>query len=262
MAEEMEKETKKVSPAKKSTSTSTTKKTSTTTKTTSKPAASTTKKASTSAKSVPAPKVVASKQVKKLNFDTESLPKSVFGLKKIYDQAIFDTILSERASKHFTTHAVKTRGDVSGTGKKPFRQKGTGNARAGSLRSPIYVGGGRVFGPNVNRNYNLKVNKKVRKLALLSALTELAKEKAVLVHEYKIAKPSTRDLLIELNKKGLATLNRVLLVSSDENVFLSARNLPNVEVIKITSLSVEKLLAADVLILTKEDVKYLEGLAK
>ncbi|EPL05758.1 50S ribosomal protein L4, partial [Chlamydia psittaci 02DC14] len=141
-------------------------------------------------------------------------------------------------------------------------QKGTGSARAGSLRSPIFVGGGRAFGPTVQRNYNLKVNKKVRKNALISALTLLAKEKAVLVHEFKVSKPSTRDLLIELNKKKIAVLNNVLLVSNDENVFLSARNLPNVNVVKVTSLSVENLVAADVLVISKEDIKYLEGLVK
>ncbi|RMA78575.1 large subunit ribosomal protein L4 [Metamycoplasma subdolum] len=191
-----------------------------------------------------------------------TLPKSVFGISKVYSQAIFDAILSERASKRFSTHKVKSRAEVSGTGKKPFAQKGTGNARAGSLRSPIMVGGGRAFGPTTERNYNLKVNKKVRKNALLSALTLLAKDHAVLVHEFKIKQPSTKTLLIELNKHGLLNTRKVVIVSGDENVFLSARNLPFVEVTKVTSLSVEQLVAADALILTKDDVKYLEGMVK
>lgn len=259
MAEELKKSTdiKKETPKKMTTSTNKTK--TTTTKAASKTTSSS--KPSTSDKKIVTTKVQTVKPANKVSFK-EELPKKVFGLSKIYSQAIFDVILSERASKRFSTHKVKNRGEVSGTGKKPWRQKGSGNARAGSLRSPIFVGGGRVFGPTTARNYSLKVNRKVRKNALLSALTLLAKDNAILVHEFKLAKPSTRDLLIELNKKGLAMLNNVLIISNDENIYLSARNLPNVSVGKITSLSVEDLIAADALVLSKEDIKYLEGLVK
>lgn len=259
MAEELKKSTdiKKETPKKMTTSTNKAK--TTTTKAASKTTSSS--KPSTSDKKIVTTKVQTVKPANKVSFK-EELPKKVFGLSKIYSQAIFDVILSERASKRFSTHKVKNRGEVSGTGKKPWRQKGSGNARAGSLRSPIFVGGGRVFGPTTARNYSLKVNRKVRKNALLSALTLLAKDNAILVHEFKLAKPSTRDLLIELNKKGLAMLNNVLIISNDETIYLSARNLPNVFVGKITSLSVENLIAADALVLSKEDIKYLEGLVK
>ena len=259
MAEELKKSTevKKETPKKMTTSTNKAK--TTTTKAASKTTSSS--KPSTSDKKIVTTKVQTVKPANKVSFK-EELPKKVFGLSKIYSQAIFDVILSERASKRFSTHKVKNRGEVSGTGKKPWRQKGSGNARAGSLRSPIFVGGGRVFGPTTARNYSLKVNRKVRKNALLSALTLLAKDNAILVHEFKLAKPSTRDLLIELNKKGLAMLNNVLIISNDENIYLSARNLPNVSVGKITSLSIEALVAADALVLSKEDIKYLEGLVK
>ena len=259
MAEELKKSTdiKKETPKKMTTSTNKTK--TTTTKAASKTTFSS--KPSTSDKKIVTTKVQTVKPANKVSFK-EELPEKVFGLSKIYSQAIFDVILSERASKRFSTHKVKNRGEVSGTGKKPWRQKGSGNARAGSLRSPIFVGGGRVFGPTTARNYSLKVNRKVRKNALLSALTLLAKDNAILVHEFKLAKPSTRDLLIELNKKGLAMLNNVLIISNDETIYLSARNLPNVSVGKITSLSVEALVAADALVLSKEDIKYLEGLVK
>ena len=197
-----------------------------------------TKKTTSDAKKPVTVKVQTHKIAKKVSFDV-TLPKSVFGLTK-----------------------VKNRGEVSGTGKKPWAQKGTGNARAGSMRSPIFVGGGRVFGPTTARNYNLKVNKKVRRNALLSVLSQLASDKAVLVHEFELKAPSTRDLLIQLAKKNLAELNNVLVVTNDENIYLSARNLPNVHVTKITSLSVESLLAADVLVLSAADVKYLEGMVK
>ena len=258
MVEELKKSTevKKETPKKITTST---KAKTTTTKAASKTTSNS--KPSTSDKKIVTTKVQTVKPANKVSFK-EELPKKVFGLSKIYSQAIFDVILSERASKRFSTHKVKNRGEVSGTGKKPWRQKGSGNARAGSLRSPIFVGGGRVFGPTTARNYSLKVNRKVRKNALLSALTLLAKDNAILVHEFKLAKPSTRDLLIELNKKGLAMLNNVLIISNDETIYLSSRNLPNVSVGKITSLSVEDLIAADALVLSKEDIKYLEGLVK
>ncbi|TPE58018.1 50S ribosomal protein L4 [[Mycoplasma] falconis] len=205
--------------------------------------------------------------VKKTNtehtsFSSDNLPKNVFGLEKVYSQAIFDAILAERGAKRLATHKVKSRAEVSGTGKKPWAQKHTGNARAGSLRSPIFVGGGKAFGPTTERNYNLKINKKARRNALFSALTLLANDKAVLVKEIKLDKISTKGLLVELNKDNLINLNNILLVSSDNTVFMSARNLPNVHVTKVTSLSVEALLAADVLIIGSDDVKVLEGMAK
>ena len=186
MAEELKKSTdiKKETPKKMTTSTNKAK--TTTTKAASKTTSSS--KPSTSDKKIVTTKVQTVKPANKVSFK-EELPKKVFGLSKIYSQAIFDVILSERASKRFSTHKVKNRGEVSGTGKKPWRQKGSGNARAGSLRSPIFVGGGRVFGPTTARNYSLKVNRKVRKNALLSALTLLAKDNAILVHEFKLAKP-------------------------------------------------------------------------
>lgn len=194
--------------------------------------------------------------------ENNDLPKSVFGLEKIHTQSVFDAILVERGSKRLATHKVKNRGEVSGTGKKPWPQKRTGNARAGSLRSPIFVGGGRAFGPTTERNYNLKINKKARKNALFSALTMLANANAVLVREYELDKISTRALLVELNKDDLINLNNVLIVSSNEVVFKSAKNLPNVNVSKVTSLSIEALVAADVLVISEKDIKFLEGMAK
>ncbi|AWX42698.1 50S ribosomal protein L4 [Metamycoplasma cloacale] len=239
-------------------------------------------KKSTTVKKTPAKKVATTKstktvkttisknelpEVKKTSSTTKvavdvKLPSTVFGLKQIYTQAIFDAILSERASRRFSTHKTKSRGEVSGSGKKPWRQKGTGNARAGSLRSPIFVGGGKVFGPTTARNYNLKINKKARKNALFSALTLLANDKAVMVKEYNLTAPKTKELLMQLAQDNLALLNYVLIVSDNENVFKSANNLPNVHVTKVTSLSVEQLIAADVIVMSEKDVKYLEGMAK
>ncbi|UUD37086.1 50S ribosomal protein L4 [Mycoplasmopsis californica] len=192
---------------------------------------------------------------------SKDLPASLFGSEKIYKQAIFDVVISDRASKRQGTHKVKNRGEVSGTGKKPWQQKGTGRARTGSLKTPVFVGGGRAFGPTPDRNYKLKVNKKVRKNALISALTLLAQGDKVLVSEIKMDKISTKELVAQLTKHKANNL-KTLIVTNETNVFLSARNLPRTITTKVTSISVEDLLWADKLIISKQDIAYLEGLVK
>lgn len=200
-------------------------------------------------------------ELKPLN-NTVKLPKEVFDV-KINNQVMFDTVLMERASRRQGTHAVKSRADVSGTGKKPWKQKGTGRARQGSLRSPQFVGGGRAFGPRTERNYNIKINKKARKLAFFSALSLLAKEGSILVDDsIKMKEPKTKELLKQLKNLNLEGRKRIIIVSSDENVYKSANNIPNVAAIKLNALTVEALLWTDALILTPEDVKKLEGMAK
>ena len=190
------------------------------------------------------------------------LPKEVFEA-KINNQVMFDTVMMERASRRQGTHSVKSRADVSGTGKKPWKQKGTGRARQGSLRSPQFVGGGRAFGPRTERNYLIKVNKKARKLAFFSALSLLAKEGSVLVDDsIKLSEPKTKELLKQIKNLNLEGRKRIVIVSSDENVYKSANNIPNVAAIKLSALTVEALLWTDALILTSEDVKKLEGMVK
>ncbi|WP_029608987.1 50S ribosomal protein L4 [Mycoplasma simbae] len=198
----------------------------------------------------------------KFDFDNSKLPAEVFGLEKIYEQAIFDTILSERASRRQGTHSVKSRAEVSGGGKKPWRQKGTGRARAGSTRSPIWVGGGRAFGPRTERNYTLKVNKKAKRAAFLSALTLLAQDRAVLVDDFKLDKISTKDAVAKLSALKLAHVKHVLVVSDNETVYKSLSNVANVAVIKPASVTVEALVWADVLVLSSEGLKHFEGRAK
>ncbi|MXR35210.1 50S ribosomal protein L4 [Mesomycoplasma hyopneumoniae] len=186
------------------------------------------------------------------------LPKSLFEQKEPHFQAIFDSILSERASKRLSTHKVKNRAEVSGTGKKPWKQKSTGKARAGSKRSPIFVGGGRAFGPTTQRNYNLKVNKKVKKLAFISALSQLAQNQQILVNDFSMNKISTKLLVDQLKIFKIDQLRHILIASSDPNLFLSARNLPNVELVKTNSLTVESLIKADLLIISKNEITNLE----
>ena len=200
-------------------------------------------------------------QLKPLN-NKVALPKEVFGV-EIHNQVMFDTVMMERASRRQGTHAVKSRADVSGTGKKPWKQKGTGRARQGSLRSPQFVGGGRAFGPRTERNYNLKVNKKARKLAFFSALSLLAKEGSVLVDDsIKLKEPKTKELVKQIKNLNLEGRKRIVIVSSDENIYKSANNIPNVAAIKLSALTVEVLLWTDALILTTEDIKKLEGMVK
>ncbi len=200
-------------------------------------------------------------EIKPLN-NKVKLDKEIFEIENINNQAIFDTILSERGSRRQGTHAVKTRATVSGTGKKPWKQKGTGKARAGTLRSPVFVGGGRAFGPQVERNYNTKVNKKVRRLAYLSALTLLNKENLILVtNEIKLEKPKTKDLIKQLDNLNLLERKHILLVTSDDNIFKSANN-TKVVTIKVNSISVESLLWTDALVINEIDLSILEGMMK
>ncbi|KUH47242.1 50S ribosomal protein L4 [Mycoplasmopsis meleagridis] len=210
----------------------------------------------------PAPKKEVKKPVKLdfskdtvLNFDTSKLPQEIFDVDKIYSQAIFDSIISERASRRQGTHSVKSRAEVRGGGKKPWRQKGTGRARSGSTRSPIWVGGGRAFGPSTERNYNLKVNKKVKKAAFVSALTLLAKNKAVVVDDFEINSIKTKDAVAKLNSLKITALKHILVVNNDENVLKSLANLQNVNVVRPNSVLIEDLIWADVLVLSKEGLE-------
>ncbi|MCC3160940.1 MAG: 50S ribosomal protein L4 [Mollicutes bacterium PWAP] len=188
----------------------------------------------------------------------QNLPKELFAI-EVNNQAMFDVVMSDRSSKRQGTHSVKSRGEARGGGAKPWRQKGTGRARAGSNRSPIWVGGGRAFGPQTNRNYNLKVNKKVRKLAIASALT--TKKDAVKITDFKLDEISTKKASVKI-KEFLGEKRRLLIVTNDEVVFKSTKNIWAVKTVKVTSLGVEDILLADVIVMSNEDVKYLERLVK
>lgn len=121
------------------------------------------------------------------------------------------------------------------------------------------MGGGRAFGPTPLRNYSLKVNKKVKKLAFISALSQLANHQQILVSDLKMEKVSTKSLYSQLKSLKIAHLRHILIASTDLNLFLSARNLPNVELLKPNSLTIESLIGADLLIISESDLKVLEG---
>lgn len=156
------------------------------------------------------------------------------------------------------TSAVKDRGMVSGGGKKPYRQKGTGNARQGSIRAPQYRGGGVVFGPQ-NRDYGFKMNRKERKLALKSALSDkLANKQLVVVDTLELASVKTKDAVSLL--ETLKLTGKVLFVSSHdaEKLYLATRNLMNTAVIMVDEINVYDIVNADTIVCDEDAIKYIE----
>lgn len=186
---------------------------------------------------------------------TIKLDKEVFGV-KVNEQVMFDAIMTYLANRRQATAKTKKRHEVSGGGKKPYRQKGTGRARAGSSRSPIWVGGGTVFGPDGNQNYTIKQNKKEHKLALKSALT--TKVKDIVVIDKLEVEGKTKDVLTVL-KAFKAEEAKVMLVSEDEKVLQGAANLGNVIVVSKDNISVYDLLNNDKVVILEKDIKELEG---
>ncbi|MGN3589243.1 50S ribosomal protein L4 [Acinetobacter baumannii] len=155
------------------------------------------------------------------------------------------------------TRAHKSRADVSGGGKKPFRQKGTGRARAGSIRSPIWVGGGKTFAARP-QDWSQKVNRKMYRGAMQCILAELVRQdRLVLVEEFAVAAPKTKELLAKLNDLNAA---RALIVtdSVDENLYLAARNLPHVDVVDATAIDPVSLIAFDKVVMSVAAAKKIE----
>ena len=188
---------------------------------------------------------------------TITLDKEVFGV-EVNEQVMFDAVMTYLANRRQATAKTKKRHEVSGGGKKPFRQKGTGRARAGSSRSPIWVGGGTVFGPDGNQNFKIKQNKKEHKLALKSALTKQVNNLVVL--DNLTVEGKTKEVVDVLKALNIAN-NKVLLVSEDEKVLQGSRNLNNVLVVSKNNISVYDLLNSETLIMVEADVKELaEGL--
>ncbi len=165
-------------------------------------------------------------------------------------------VLVYLASLRRGTHATKTKGMVSGGGKKPWRQKGTGRARTGSTRNPIWRGGGIVFGPQP-RSHNIAMPKKMRRVALLSALSmKAAEEKIVVFEELDFSAPKTKEIAAILQK--IAAGNALLVVDADaQNLMLSARNIPTVSVEEIHSLNTYQVLRHDKLVFTKDSLSLL-----
>ena len=179
------------------------------------------------------------------------------------DQVVYEHINLFMANRRQGTHATKTRSDVSGGGRKPWRQKGTGNARQGSTRAPHWVGGGVVFGPSANRNYTKKMNKKERKLALKSALTYKANDKDIIVvDKFEAETNKTKDMLKAL--EGLNATGKTLIVTTEltENLILATRNIADVKLVLANELNTYDVLYVNKIIITEDAVKYVEEVLK
>jgi len=199
--------------------------------------------------------------VKLVNFLGEEvedfqLPDSVFGA-PIHVDAMHQVVIAQLANQRQGTHSTKTRGEVSGGGRKPWRQKHTGRARHGSTRSPIWVGGGVVHGPKP-RDYHQKVNRKVRRLALKSALSLKVQEaKTQVIDSFDLEKPSTKTMAKFLDTvKAVKPL--ILMHETDQKVIKSASNIQGAKVLHVDSINVYDILNSESLILTTETVRKLE----
>ena len=172
------------------------------------------------------------------------------------DHCIYLDVKQFLANQRQGTHKSKERAEIHRTTKKLKRQKGTGGARAGSMKSPLFVGGGRAFGPRP-RDYSFKLNKKVKRLARVSALTYKAKENAITVLEdFSVDAPKTAELLKNLNLSDKKTL--LVLGESNKNVYLSSRNLDRSKVVVASDLNTYDILHAGNLILAESSLKQIE----
>ena len=184
------------------------------------------------------------------------LSNNVFGVED-NQQAIYDTVVAERAAMRQGTQKAKTRSEVSGGGRKPWRQKGTGRARSGDIKSPIWRSGGTTFAAKP-QDHNQKVNKKMYRGAIKSILSELVRQdRLVVVEKFELDAPKTKVLVQKL--KDLAVEDALIITASlDENLFLAARNLYKVDVRDVQGIDPVSLIAFDKVIVTVDAVKQIE----
>ncbi|RGF16504.1 50S ribosomal protein L4 [Blautia sp. AM22-22LB] len=185
---------------------------------------------------------------------TLELNDAVFGV-EVNEHLVHMAVVRQLANKRQGTQKAKTRSEVSGGGRKPWRQKGTGHARQGSTRAPQWTGGGVVFAP-VPRDYSFKMNKKERRIALKSALTTRVQEnKLVVLDELKLDAIKTKDMQNILNN---LKVEKAMVVTDNENVIVSARNIPNVITASVGTLNVFDILKYNTVVLDKAAVAKVE----
>ena len=196
-------------------------------------------------------------KIKDINLD-----KEIFGIEP-NDKVLKDAIDLARASLRQGTAKTKNRSEVSGGGRKPYKQKGTGNARQGSIRAVQWVGGGIAFGP-VPRDYSKKQNRKERKLALKSAYSYKAKEKAIVVTEkLSFETPKTKEMVNLLKNLDLDGVKTLVIVSEyDENVILASRNLKNIMIAKADEVSVLDIVSAKKLLIEEAALENIKEVLK
>lgn len=191
-----------------------------------------------------------------------SLPDNVFGVqakKSIIQEAVVNFLANQRQG----THATKTKGLVRGGGKKPWRQKHTGKARSGSIRSPLWRGGGTIFGPQP-RDYSYSIPKKVKRLAFFTALNEKISSGAVVVIDsFSMQKPKTKEMISILKSLGLDNTNvLIVLPEKDDTIILSARNIPGVSVVRAGDFNTYDMLTHNTILATKEAVSRIEEMRR
>lgn len=185
------------------------------------------------------------------------LNQAVFGIEP-NQHVLFEAVHLQRASLRQGTHAVKNRSAVRGGGRKPFKQKGTGNARQGTIRAPQFRGGGVVFGPTP-RSYSYSMPRKMRKLALRSALSAKVNEEVLqVIDRLEMEAPKTKEFLTVLENLGAAKKVLLVLENKDEVVEKSARNIPGVTVLTPAGLNVLDILSANHVIFTEGAIKIAE----
>ena len=188
--------------------------------------------------------------------DSIDLDDAIFGV-EVNDHLVHMAVVQQLANKRQGTQKAKTRSEVSGGGRKPWRQKGTGHARQGSTRAPQWKGGGVVFAP-VPRDYSFKMNKKEKRAALKSALTSRVQEnKLIIIDELKLDEYKTKNFKAVIDNLKL-TKAYVVLNENDEKVVISARNLPNVRTALTNTINVYDIMNGGTVVLTKDAVKTIE----
>ena len=186
-----------------------------------------------------------------------TLNENIFGIKP-NDAVLYDAITLARASQRQGTADTKTRSEVSGGGRKPWRQKGTGRARQGSTRAPHWYHGGVVFGPHP-RTYGKKMNRKERVLALKSALSYKVEENEIIIlDELNVKTPKTKDMIKLLNDIKAPKKTLIVVDELTDNLILATRNIPKVELLEASEINVLDIIGADGLVITKKAVEMIE----
>ncbi len=187
---------------------------------------------------------------------TVELPDEIFNI-EVNEAVMHQALVRQLANKRLGTHKTKTRGQVRGGGRKPWRQKGTGRARQGSIRAPQWRGGGTVFGPQP-RSYVKRMPRKMRRLALRSALTVKAQAQEIIVlDDLEMNAPRTKAMVALLEALGVERKALVLLPEANDNVELSARNLPYVKTLRASYLNVRDLLGYNVIIMPQQAIEVI-----
>jgi large subunit ribosomal protein L4 len=202
-------------------------------------------------------KSIAIKNIEGEKVGTKKLDETIFNIAPNI-HVLHEVCRAQQAARRAGTHDTKTRGQVSGGGKKPFRQKGTGRARQGTIRAPQYKGGGVVFGPHP-RSYAFKVNGKEVKLALRSALSAKQAEGVLyVVDSFGFEKPSTKEAVKCLEALGIAGRITIVLTDVEANAFLSFRNIPRIRVLDVTEANTYDFIDNKALVFTKAALERIE----